>query len=310
MAMEKSHEITSTRKIKESLSRRIFVVCNYIFLTVLTIICIIPFIHLISVSLSNNTEILAKNVYLFPKGFTLEAYRYLGAKPEFFKALGVSVFRVVVGTSIQMIITFITAYPLSKESYRFRQRTAVTWFFVVTMFIGGGIMPTYYLFSKMNLIGSIWVLILPGAMNVWNVIMLLNFFRGIPRDLEEAAVVDGAGQIKILFRIFLPLAAPAIATLVLFTAVGHWNSWFDGIMFMTDVSQYPLQSYLYTMITSTDISKTLTDLSIEQIEALKQLGNQNLQSAQIFLGVLPIIIVYPFLQKYFVKGIVVGSVKG
>ncbi len=276
----------------------------------LAIFCLIPFIHLLAVSFSNNNEVLAQNVFLLPKGFTFEAYQYLGAKPEFFRALVITILRVIIGTALQMLITFLTAYPLSKETSRFKLRTVFTWFFVITMFIGGGIMPTYYLYTKLNLIGNYLVLILPGAINVWSVIMLINFFRGIPKELEEAAVMDGLGQLSILFKIYLPLSTPAIATLVLFTAVGHWNSWFDGIMFLNDVSQYPLQSYLYTMITSTDISKTITNLTPEQIEALKQLGNQNLQSAQIFLGMLPILLVYPFLQRYFVKGITIGSVKG
>ena len=139
----------------------------------------------------------------------------------------------------------------------------------------------------------------------------MNFFRGIPRDIEEAALLDRAGQFTILFKIYIPLSMPSIATIVLFTAVGQWNSWFDGIMFMNDPSLYPLQSYLYTMIVSSDPTKqsgfTLTP---EQLEALKNIGGKNLQAAQIFLGVLPIALVFPFLQRYFVKGITVGSVKG
>ena len=143
--------------------------------------------------------------------------------------------------------------------------------------------------------------------------MLSNFFRDIPKDLEEAALMDGCNQVEVLFKIYLPLSLPALVTIILFTAVGQWNSWFDGMLFMNDPSKYPLQSYLYTMIISSDPSKLIAaggQLTPEQLEALQNIGGKNLQAAQIFLGMLPITLVYPFLQRYFIKGITVGSVKG
>ena len=179
------------------------------------------------------------------------------------------------------------------------------------MFLGGGLFATYFLYKQLGLLNSFLVYILPGACDVWFVLMLMNFFRGIPKEIEEAALIDGAGQFSVLFKLYIPLAMPSIATIILFTAIGQWNSWFDGIMFMNDPSKYPLQSYLYTMIISSDPTKqsgfTLTP---EQLEALKNIGGKNLQSAQIFLGILPIALVFPFLQRFFVKGITVGSVKG
>lgn len=298
-------------KIKKSKSRIAFEVVNYTILGLLALMCIFPFIHLLAVSFSADEFTSKGEIFLLPKGFTLQAYEYLAQKKEFFTALGISVLRTVIGTAISLIVIVMTAYPLSKTDGRFKGRTVFTWFFLITMFLGGGLFATYFLYKQLGLLNSFLVYILPGACDVWFVLMLMNFFRGIPKEIEEAALIDGAGQFSVLFKLYIPLAMPSIATIILFTAIGQWNSWFDGIMFMNDPSKYPLQSYLYTMIISSDPTKqsgfTLTP---EQLEALKNIGGKNLQSAQIFLGILPIALVFPFLQRFFVKGITVGSVKG
>ena len=298
-------------KIKKSRSRIVFEVVNYTILGLLALMCIFPFIHLLAVSFSADEFTSKGEIFLLPKGFTLQAYEYLAQKKEFFTALGISVLRTVIGTAISLIVVVMTAYPLSKTDGRFKGRTVFTWFFLITMFLGGGLFATYFLYKQLGLLNSFLVYILPGACDVWFVLMLMNFFRGIPKEIEEAALIDGAGQFSVLFKLYIPLAMPSIATIILFTAIGQWNSWFDGIMFMNDPSKYPLQSYLYTMIISSDPTKqsgfTLTP---EQLEALKNIGGKNLQSAQIFLGILPIALVFPFLQRFFVKGITVGSVKG
>lgn len=298
-------------KIKKSKGRIAFEVINYTILGLLALMCIFPFIHLLAVSFSADEFTSKGEVFLLPKGFTLQAYEYLAQKKEFFTALGISVLRTVIGTAVSLIVIVMTAYPLSKTDGRFKGRTVFTWFFLITMFLGGGLFATYFLYKQLGLLNSFLVYILPGACDVWFVLMLMNFFRGIPKEIEEAALIDGAGQFSVLFKLYIPLAMPSIATIILFTAIGQWNSWFDGIMFMNDPSKYPLQSYLYTMIISSDPTKqsgfTLTP---EQLEALKNIGGKNLQSAQIFLGILPIALVFPFLQRFFVKGITVGSVKG
>ncbi|MDY3864833.1 MAG: carbohydrate ABC transporter permease [Eubacteriales bacterium] len=298
-------------KIKKSKGRIAFEVVNYTILGLLALMCIFPFIHLLAVSFSADEFTSKGEIFLLPKGFTLQAYEYLAQKKEFFTALGISVLRTVIGTAISLIVVVMTAYPLSKTDGRFKGRTVFTWFFLITMFLGGGLFATYFLYKQLGLLNSFLVYILPGACDVWFVLMLMNFFRGIPKEIEEAALIDGAGQFSVLFKLYIPLAMPSIATIILFTAIGQWNSWFDGIMFMNDPSKYPLQSYLYTMIISSDPTKqsgfTLTP---EQLEALKNIGGKNLQSAQIFLGILPIALVFPFLQRFFVKGITVGSVKG
>lgn len=292
---------------KPTISRRLFVIMNTLVLSAITLLGIIPFIHLLSISLSSNTAAMAGEVRLWPVGFNLDAYRYLGEKVEFFRSFQVSLTRVVLGTVVNMFLVFITAYPLSKSNHQFKFRTPYVWFFAITMFFGGGLIPTYMIVKNTGLIDSVWALILPGALNVWNMVLMLNFFRTIPKELEEAATIDGAGHWRILWRIYLPVSLPSIATIGLFTIVGHWNAWFDGILYLNSPDKYPLQTYLSTLIMS--INSQMTSISIEQIKAMENLSEKTLRTAQIFMGALPIMVVYPFLQKYFVKGMTVGSVK-
>ncbi|KQX51619.1 MULTISPECIES: carbohydrate ABC transporter permease [unclassified Paenibacillus] len=292
---------------KPSFSRKLFVVMNALVLTFITIIGIVPFIHLLAVSLSSNTAAMAGEVKLLPIGFTLDAYVYLGHKVEFIRSLRVSVERVVLGTVINMFLVFITAYPLAKETEQFRSRTVYVWFFAITIFLGGGLIPTYMIVKSTGLINTIWALILPGALNVWNMIMMLNFFRGIPKEMEEAATIDGANHWTLLWKIYLPVSLPAIATIGLFTIIGHWNSWFDGILYMNSPDKYPLQTYLSTLITA--MNAQMQSVNVEQLKQLENLSEKTLRTAQIFMGALPILMVYPFMQRYFIKGMTVGSVK-
>lgn len=292
---------------KPSFSRKLFVVMNASVLTFITVIGIVPFIHLLAVSLSSNTAAMAGEVKLLPIGFTLDAYVYLGHKVEFIRSLRVSLERVVLGTAINMFLVFITAYPLAKETEKFRSRTVYVWFFAITIFLGGGLIPTYMIVKSTGLINTIWALILPGALNVWNMIMMLNFFRGIPKEMEEAATIDGASHWTLLWKIYLPVSLPAIATIGLFTIIGHWNSWFDGILYMNSPDKYPLQTYLSTLITA--MNAQMQSVNVEQLKQLENLSEKTLRTAQIFMGALPILMVYPFVQRYFIKGMTVGSVK-
>lgn len=292
---------------KPTISRKLFVMINTIVLTGITLLGIIPFIHLLSISLSSNTAAMAGEVKLWPVGFSWDAYVYLGEKVEFFRSLWVSIERVVLGTAVNMFLVFITAFPLSKSNDQFKYRTPYVWFFAITMFFGGGLIPTYIVVKNTGLIDSMWSLILPGALNVWNMVLMLNFFRSIPKELDEASRIDGAGHWRVLWQIYLPVSLPSIATIGLFTIVGHWNAWFDGILYMNSPEKYPLQTYLSTLIMS--INAQMTSISIEQLKAMENLSEKTLRTAQIFMGALPIMVVYPFLQKYFVKGMTVGSVK-
>ena len=295
--------------IKSSPSRKAFVAFNLLGLSLLAILCLAPFVHLLALSLSSNLSAASGEVGLLPVQPSLEAYRYLLQKPDFFRAAGVSLARVLVGTALNMGIIILTAYPLSKPRSRFKKRTFYVWFFAITMFFSGGLIPNYMVIRALGLLDSFWVFILPGALSVWNVIMLLNFFRGVPLDLEEATIVDGASQVQVLVRVFLPVSLPALATLTLFTAVGHWNAWFDGVMYINTPAKYPLQTYLSTIVLDQNMA-LLSSMSLEQLERLKAVSDKSLKAAQIFLGALPIMLVYPSLQRYFVKGLTLGSLKG
>ncbi|MDQ0087350.1 putative aldouronate transport system permease protein [Paenibacillus anaericanus] len=292
---------------KQSFSRKLFVVFNTLLLTFITILGIIPFVHLLSISLSSNTAAMAGEVKLWPVGFSWDAYVYLGEKVEFFRSLGVSVKRVVLGSVVNLLLVFITAFPLSKSNDQFKFRTLYVWIFAITMFFGGGLIPSYIIVKNTGLIDSIWALILPGALNVWNMVLMLNFFRSIPRELDEAATIDGAGHWRVLWQIYLPVSLPSIATIGLFTIVGHWNAWFDGILYLNSPEHYPLQTYLSTLIMS--INAQMSSMSVEQLKVMENLSEKTIRTAQIFMGALPIMVVYPFLQRYFVKGMTVGSVK-
>lgn len=210
---------------------------------------------------------------------------------------------------IIIILVILTAYPLSKSNNRFHGRTFFSWFFVFTMLFNGGMIPGYIVISKLGLINSIWALTLPGAMNVSYMILMMNFFRGIPNEIEEAAVIDGANQAQVLFRIYLPMSLPSLATIILFATVANWNVWMDGYMYMNTPDKYPLQTYLATILmeSKTNVEALMTP---EQLARLSQISQKTIEAAQIFLAALPIMCVYPFLQKYYIKGIVVGSVKG
>lgn len=283
---------------------KVFAVFNYTFLILLSLLCIIPLIHILAVSFSGKAAANANLVGLFPVEFTLDAYEKTLANENFLRSLWIAVQRTVLGTILSMVIVTLAAYPLSRENRSFKRRNIYTWYFVFTMLFSGGLIPFYILIQKLNLLNTMWVLILPGAVSVWNMILLLNFFRNVPKELEEAAFIDGAGYFRTLVSVFLPVSMPAIATLSLFSMVGHWNAWFDGLIFLTDHEKYPLATFLQTIIVQQDFSK----VSVRP-EDLENISQRTIKAAQIFIGMAPILVVYPLLQRFFVKGIVLGAVK-
>ena len=289
-----------------SIPYRIFQLFNFALLSVLSVLCILPLVHVLALSFSGRAAASANIVTLWPIGFTLEAYEKSLANPNFSTALLVSLERTVLGTIVSMAVIFLAAYALSKEESVFKGRSVYAWFFVFTMLFNGGLVPWYITIQKLHLMNTIWALVLPGALNVFNLVLMMNFFRGVPKDLEEAALIDGASHFTTLFRIFLPISMPSIATISLFTMVYHWNSWFDGLILMKHPDQYPLQSYLQTVVIQGDTSL----MGFDNIEDLALISERTTRAAQIFVGALPILCVYPFLQRFFISGIVLGSVKG
>ncbi|MDQ6417953.1 carbohydrate ABC transporter permease [Paenibacillus sp. LHD-117] len=288
-----------------SWSYRVFNVFNHCFLIFLALLCLAPMVHVLAISFSTSSAATAGLVKLWPVSFTMDSYAFILEKPQFLRAFSLSVWRVALGVTISMLLTVLLAYPLSKEVKDFRFRTIYAWLFVFTILFNGGLIPWYMTVKMTGLIDTIWALVIPGAVQVFNVILLLNFFRGLPKELEESSFIDGASHWTTLWRVYLPVSLPSLATITLFAFVGQWNSWFDGLMLMNSPDNYPLSTYLQTIIIQPDMSK----ISMLQAKHLSEVSDRTTKAAQIILGSLPILIIYPFLQKFFVKGIVLGSVK-
>lgn len=274
-------------------------------LLVLTgMLCFVPFWYIVCQSFSSNEAISAGKVGLLPVEFQLDSYLYVLKRAPFWKAAWITVLRVAVGLPLGMFLMVTAAYPLSKGK-RFPGRDFYVWFIFFTMLFHGGLIPTYLVVRELGLLNTVWAMILPCAVNVFNMLLVLSFFRQLPVELEESASLDGAGHWRILWSIFLPVSKPVLATVALFTLVQHWNSWFDGMIYMK-ADRYPLQTYLRSIIISFNFSN-LTPL--EQMQ-LSNFNENALKSAQMVIGTIPILLVYPFLQRYFVSGITLGSVKG
>ncbi|CAM3404643.1 carbohydrate ABC transporter permease [Paenibacillus lupini] len=291
---------------KLTLSRKSFLIFNYILLGLTAFVCILPLINVLAISFSSSTAAAAGFVKLLPVDFTLSSYKYALQKHEFVDGFFVSLKRVGLGYAINMLLSILVAYPLSKEKKALSLRNFYAWFFIITMLFSGGLIPTYMTIKSVHMLDTIWALVLPGAVPVFNVILLMNFFRGLPKEIEEAAYIDGAGYWRVLWKIYVPLSMPAIATITLFTIVTHWNSWFDGLIYMNQPIHYPLQSYLQTIIITTDPSL----MSSNELLNTGDVSDRTYKAAQVFLAAFPVLLVYPFLQKYFMKGLVMGSVKG
>ena len=276
-------------------------------LGVVCVTCVLPFVHLLAVSFSSSSAVAAGRVGFLPVEFTTASYEYVISGGRFLRAMAISLERVFWGTLLNLLLMILTAYPLSKSELIGRKFFVV--FFVITMLIGGGMIPTYLLVSNLGLKDTIWSLILPGALPVYNMIILMNFIRGLPHELEEAASIDGANAFQTLWMIIFPLLGPSLATVGLFSMVNHWNDWFNGLIYMSEPLNYPLQTYLQTLLV--DFEQLLQSGSSGDIQAiLSKMSARTGRAAQLFLGALPIMMVYPFLQKHFTKGLTIGSVKG
>jgi putative aldouronate transport system permease protein len=281
---------------------------NFTVLVLASMVCLLPFIHVAAVSLSKTSAVEAGRVTLVPIGMTLASYQYVLKRSEFWDALNITVIRTLLSIAVSMFFLIMTAYPLSRQGSKLKGRIAYSWFFMFTMFFNGGIIPTYMTIKELGLLDNILALVLPLTLNPFNLVILINFFKRVPEELEEAATIDGAGHLRILWTIFVPISKPAIATLVLFTAVFHWNAWFDGLIYMNQ-DRYPLQTYMRSVIIGRDMS-TFETTNLQEMELMLKTSGRTLISTQILIGSLPIFVLYPFLQKYFVKGITIGSVKG
>lgn len=275
-----------------------------ILLLVVGVSTLLPLVNTLAMSLSDKAAVSAGMVGLLPVGFNLDAYNYILADNSFWRAFGISVLRVLVGTSVNVALAVLTAFPLSRADKAFPGRNLFMWLFVFGMILNVGLVPWYLTISGYGLIDNFLALILPGAVPIWSVIILMNFFRNIPKELDEAARIDGANPWQLLLRIYLPTSLPALATITLFAIVGHWNSFFDGLILMNNPENYPLQTYIQQLVIADRPA-----LHGGQARLLAQLSNNTLNAAKLFVAMMPILLIYPLMQRYFVRGIMLGAVK-
>jgi ABC-type glycerol-3-phosphate transport system permease component len=224
---------------------------------------------------------------------------------KFFNSFWISIKRVVLGASLNFIVTVLMAYPLSKSPKEFPLRNLFMWLLIFCMLFNGGLVPWYQTVRSLGLIDNIWALVLGNSVPMFNVILVMNYFRNLPKEIEEAAEIDGASPWYILFKIYIPLSVPVLATVTLFSIVYHWNEFFNGLILMTRAEHYPLQTYIQQMV----VVINTAGMSEEQIKELSKLSNRTLNAAKIFIAMIPILVIYPYLQRYFIHGITLGSLK-
>ena len=276
----------------------------WLIVILMTLCCLLPLLNTLAISFSNNSAVNANQVGILPVGFTLSSYKKLLEDNQFWRSAWISVLRVVLGTGLNMLMMILLAYPLSKSKNRFASRDIYMKLVIFAMLFNGGLIPGYIIVSKLHLLNTIWALVLPGAVPVFNVILLMNFMKGLPEALEEAAVIDGASEWTILTRVVLPISKPGLATMALFCIVGHWNDYFQGLIYMRTPSKYPLQTYIQQL--TIDVSQ-ITDT--QQLIYFMTISTRTLNAAKIVVATVPLLVIYPFLQRYFVTGIVIGAVK-
>lgn len=288
----------------KSLSNRIFNTVNYSLLLIISIVTVIPFVYIVAVSFATPEEVSKGGLLLFPSEFTLSAYKYIFSTDTMVRSIFVSIYIAVLGTLINLLFTSLMAYPLARTTLRGRR--PILLMVLLTMLFSGGMIPTYFVVRSLGMIDTYWSLMIPTAISAFNLIVLKNFFQQIPDGLEDSAKIDGCNDLGILFRIVLPLSMPAMATFGLFYAVGHWNTFFNAVMYINDSEKWPVQIVLRQIVL---MSQDRIGDSTSQQDPTDYLP-QTIRMASIVVATIPIVMVYPFLQKHFAKGVLLGSVKG
>lgn len=294
-------------KIKRSTGTFIFDTINMVFMLVICFLCIYPIWYVIVNSLNDAKDAMLGGIYWWPRMFSLENYKAVFEDNSVVQSFKVTIGKTLIGTTINVFFTAMVAYPLSKPNLVGRKFYMLMG--TITMFFSGGLIPTFILFKKMSLLNNFLVYIIPAAFNFFNLLIFINFFREIPQSLEESARIDGGNEWKVFTYIILPLSKPVLATIALFAGVGQWNDYFGGLMYMTDrVDLEPIQTYLYRMVAQVQSSQVAGSISASNITAADTTST-SIKLATMVITTLPICCVYPFLQKYFVKGMMVGAVK-
>ncbi|NQX69728.1 carbohydrate ABC transporter permease [Paenibacillus alba] len=280
---------------------KVFTVVNYTLLITVGLICVLPFITLLAKSVSEEAYVVSGQVSLWPMGFQLKAYQVLLSGIDFRTAFMNSLFVAVLGTAIQVFFTACVGYAIAKRDLVGRK--AINILYVFTMLFNGGMIPTYMVIKNTGLINHLWVLVIPGMVSAFNLILVRNYFESLPYSLEESARIDGAGNLNILFRIMLPISKPLLATIAIFSAVGIWNNYMDPLMYLTKKEVQVLPLFLQNVVAAANKN------GLENPEQLANIASETFRAAAIFVSSIPILIVYPFLQRYFVTGLTLGAVK-
>lgn len=280
---------------------KVFDVFNYALLVLIAFVTLYPFLYVIFASLSDPVQLMGNSAPLWkPLGFSLAAYKKVFSNSSIYIGYANTIFYVVVGTAVNIIMTCIAAYVLSRKQFMLRR--FFTLMFIFTMYFNGGLIPNYLLIKGLHLIDNRLALILPGAISTFNLMIMITGFEGIPKSLEESARIDGAGDWTILFQIIMPLAKPTIMVILLYYAVGHWNAWFNAMIYIRDASKRPLQLFLRDILTRNQMGAMTGQTDIEDV-------GQTIKYATILVSTAPILCIYPFIQKYFVQGVMIGAVK-
>ena len=293
--------------MKKSNSRIAFEWFNVVFLVALCVVMLYPFLNVVASSVSNNSAVSRGLVSFYPIGFNLEAYKAVVRYQHIWNGYKNTLLYTIIGTGINLTMTVLGAYPLSRR--QFYGRGVFTFFVAFTMFFGGGLIPTYLVINAYGMLDTFWVMVIPGAISTFNMIIMRTFFQGIPVELEEAATIDGCNDMQTLWKIILPLSTASLMTIGMFYAVGHWNAWFNAVIYLRDSGRFPVQLWLRTIVLQNQVRDLMEGSGAVDVEA-ESLVADTIKFAVIVVAVLPILCVYPFVQKYFVKGVMVGSVKG
>jgi putative aldouronate transport system permease protein len=291
----------------KSKSRLVFEVGNFIFMILMCVVMVYPFLFVLAASFSDGNLVSRGMIGIIPKGFNLDSYRAVLSYKHIWTGYRNTLLYTAAGTTINLVLTIAGAWPLSRK--QFFGRGVFTFIIAVTMFFSGGLIPTFLVIRSYRMLNTFWAMVLPGAISTWNMIIMRTFFQNLPTELEEAAIIDGCSDMGILVRIVLPLSTASVMTIGMFYAVGHWNAWFNALIYLRDQERYPLQLWLRMIVLQNQINDIAALQGAVSDSVVSQVAD-TIKYTVIIVAAAPIICVYPFIQKYFVKGVMVGSVKG
>lgn len=295
-------------KVKKSTGDIVFDTCNILLMIVLMVVMLYPMLNVLAISLSSSSMVSQGAITFYPREINFEGYKYILGQKQLYVGYGNTIIYASVGTLFMLTFTSLAAYSLAIKEFMFKKFFTI--FLSITMFFGGGMIPTYLLMKDMKMLNTLWVMVIPGCVSAYSIFVFRTFFQNLPSELRESAFIDGANDFIIWFKITLPLSKPLLATYALFSVVGHWNSWFSALMYLRDESKFPVQMFLRKIVVSGDIGSMYQNSQIGALLNSGMINARNIQMAVIILTMLPILCVYPFVQKYFVKGVMIGAIKG